>query len=694
VPTASSTRHDRFRPRLSGLLLATLVLPALSLLSRGGDGLPKRSSGRTVAVGDVHGDVERFTAVLREAGLVDASSAWTGGETQLVLTGDLLDRGPRARDVLDLVMRLESQAPGRVHPLLGNHEAMNLMGDLRYVSSKEYGVYADAGSEALRGARYESWLAFERERAGRLGFEAPVESEAARTAWMAAHPPGFFERRQAFGPSGAYGRWLRGLDAARMADGVLFAHGGPSAERLFPSVAALNDQVRRELSRFDELWSSLGKAGVVWPDLTRDQALPLVREEVDLWEAIDSLPAGQVDPAALKLRPADTTLGEMRELLGSPSWAVLDSVGPLWYRGLATLPDDSLAPRVERILAAYGASHLVVGHTPTSDSRVRERLAGRVFLIDTGLSAVMEGRPSALEIQDGRFTALYPGEGRTVLWPAPAASEASRDAVLAAGLPVFTVARSDTPPAAGDRVRFARATEGYDGLHGLEDGQIETFLRQAPVAELRKIGSGVTKPSRATLDDGHLRHDAAIQSVDVCEDIPAAGGGRETLCDSYKYNIAAYEIGKLLGLGAIPPSVERKFDGRKAAFTWWIDDAVTLADMKSHGLKQPDMADWNRQQWTVGIFDELIFNTDRNQGNLLVDPAWRIWMIDHTRAFHVGPELRNAALLDKMRADPDLLSRLGDLSAGDLDGCCRDYLTSDERKSVLARRDSILAHLR
>jgi hypothetical protein len=166
------------------------------------------------------------------------------------------------------------------------------------------------------------------------------------------------------------------------------------------------------------------------------------------------------------------------------------------------------------------------------------------------------------------------------------------------------------------------------------------------------------------------------------------------VCDSYKYNIAAYEIGKLLGLTSIPPSVERKFDGRRSAFTWWIDDAMTLTDMKARWMKQPDMGDWNRQQWTVGIFDELIFNTDRNQGNLLVDPAWRIWMIDHSRAFLVGPRLRNAALLDKMHPDPALLSRLGRLSADDLERCCRDYLTSDERKSVLARRDSILTHLR
>ncbi len=646
-----------------------------------------------VAVGDVHGDLERFVAVLRETGLVDAGSAWTGAEAQLVLTGDLMDRGPRSREVLDLVMRLDREAPGRVHALLGNHEVLNLLGDLRYVPPAEYGAYAGSGSEELRSSRYESWLDFERSRASRLGFEAPAGGGAARAAWMSAHPAGFFERREAFGPAGAYGRWLRGLDAARLADGILFAHGGPSAERPFTSVDALNAEVRRELSRFDELWRSLSEAGVLWPDLTWGEALSLVREELDLWEAIDSLPAEQVDPAALELRPADETLGGMRELLGYATWAVLDSAGPLWYRGLANLPDESLTPKVDRILGAYGASHVVVGHTPTPDSRVHARLGGKVFLIDTGLSSAVGGRPAALEIQDGRFTALYPGEEPVVLWPAGVAREALADAALAAEAATFTAARSDTPSAAPpDQARFAAPAAGYDALRGLTAEQVESFLREAPMTEVRKIGAGVTKPSRATLDDGRTRHDAAIQSVDACEDVPAAdGGGHETMCDSYKYNIAAYEIAKLLGLAAIPPSVERKFDGRRSAFTWWIDDAVTLADMKSRGMRQPDMEDWNRQQWTVGIFDELIFNTDRNQGNLLVDPTWRIWMIDHTRAFRVGPRLRNPAMLAKMHVDPALLTRLSNLTPGELEQCCRAYLSSDERKSVLVRRDSIVS---
>lgn len=671
----------------------TLRFLALSLLLAV-SGPP--SGGRTVAIGDVHGDLDRFVAVLRQAGLVDGESAWSGGEAQLVLTGDLLDRGAGARGVLDLVMRLESRAVGRVHALLGNHEVLNLVGDLRYVAPEEYRAYAGPASEDLRKSRYESWLEFERTRARRLGFDAPPTGDAERAAWMAAHAAGFFERRQAFGPEGAYGRWLRGLDVARLDGGVLFEHGGPSPQRPFPSVEALNERARRELARFDELWSSLTEAGVLWPDLTWGEALTLVREDLNLWEAVDSLPAEQVDPAALEQRPSDETLGRMRELLGWASWTVMDSVGPLWYRGLATLPDDSLGSSIDAVLGAYGAERVVVGHTPTPDFRVRERAAGRVFLIDTGLSAAVGGRPSALEIRDRRFTALYPGEESVPLWPAePAAAPvgAARFAATVADdeTPLLAPARADTPPGATPAGADSEAV-AYDAYHGLTVAEIETFLREAPVVEVRKIGAGVTKPSRATLDDGRIRHDAAIQAVDACEELP--GPERmtpEIACDSYKYNIAAYEVGKLLDLTSIPPSVERKFDGRRSAFTWWIDHAMTLADMKARALRQPDMADWNRQQWPVGIFDELIYNTDRNQGNLLVDPAWRVWMIDHTRAFRVRKGLRNAAMLVRMQMDPALGERLRGLSAADLERCCRAYLTDDERTSVLARRDSIVS---
>jgi hypothetical protein len=93
----------------------------------------------------------------------------------------------------------------------------------------------------------------------------------------------------------------------------------------------------------------------------------------------------------------------------------------------------------------------------------------------------------------------------------------------------------------------------------------------------------------------------------------------------------------------------------------------------------------------VGVFDELVYNTDRNQGNLLVDPAWNVWLIDHTRAFRTARGLRNPAMLARLNVEPPLLAGLHALDADLLRRCCESYLSGDERRAVLARRDSIVA---
>jgi Calcineurin-like phosphoesterase len=159
---------------------------------------------RIVAVGDVHGDYEQFVTILRFAGLVDAQANWTGGKTHLVQTGDLVDRGPQSRRVLDLVMKLESQAArsgGFVHALIGNHEAMNVAGDLRYVSPADFESY---------------------------------ESESGqRTLW---------------GPHGKYGKWIRGLNTIIRINDTVFVHGGIGPKYASRSIREINDRIREELN--------------------------------------------------------------------------------------------------------------------------------------------------------------------------------------------------------------------------------------------------------------------------------------------------------------------------------------------------------------------------------------------------------------------------------------------------------------
>ena len=217
-----------------GLLIASLALPQVASSQAVFTNVP-----RIVAVGDVHGDYEQFVTVLRSAGVIDAKAQWSGGRTHLVQTGDVPDRGPDSRKVMELLMALAPQAlkaGGRVHPLVGNHEAMNMLGDLRYVAPGEYAAFKDANSPKLQ------------ERAWRvLSDSARRGDDAYRTAWFAEHPLGWLEHRLAFEGNGRYATWIRGNNAVLKINNYLFLHGGIGPKYVDSTLASLNNGVRRAL---------------------------------------------------------------------------------------------------------------------------------------------------------------------------------------------------------------------------------------------------------------------------------------------------------------------------------------------------------------------------------------------------------------------------------------------------------------
>ncbi len=356
---------------------------------------------RVVAVGDVHGDADALAGILQRAGVTDAERHWSGGGAILVQTGDLLDRGDHPREVLDLMMALEKQAPrtgGRVIALLGNHEIMNLVGDLRYVTSAGFGEFAAGDPTKNRSRAYRRYYAWAKQRAKTVGSPAEPESEA---TWNARHPLGFVEQREQFSPQGKYGRWLREHAALAQVGDVIFLHGGIDPALDVTGVGGLNERVRGELRKFDQLSSDLEGRGIILPFFTFQEVLEAAAVE---------LKAGAPD-AQLRARLLD--------LLDFSHWYSFRADGPLWFRGYSEWPEEE-GGRLKPILAAAGARHLVVGHTPQPEYRIRQRFGGEVFLIDTAISRYFEGgHPSALEISDGRFTALYPGERRTLLDGSP-----------------------------------------------------------------------------------------------------------------------------------------------------------------------------------------------------------------------------------------------------------------------------------
>jgi hypothetical protein len=391
--------YSRFRRLRQCCSVSIILLLAMAAMAE--------AQARVVAIGDVHGAYPEFSAILQRTGLTDKNRRWAGGSAILIQIGDILDRGPQARECLDLLMQLEREAEktrGRVIPLLGNHEVMNMMGDLRYVSADGYRSFATAQSGRLRDRAYQDYLKFLATHAGHTHTSMSPD-ESARRKWMDEHPPGYFEYRDAMGPNGVYGRWLRKHHAIVRVGDCLFVHGGLNPKLPPHSIAELDKQIRSELADFDSCWQSLSEKKVIWRYMDLPEAVQRVVEELKRIKE-----QGRIDDPE--------TFMQMRKLSGYQSWMSVSQEGPLWYRGLAEEAEETLIVDVKAMLARLGVHYLVAGHTPLSRFSIMPRFDNHVFLIDTGmLKESFGGRASALEIQNGKLVAYYNDEEPQELIP-------------------------------------------------------------------------------------------------------------------------------------------------------------------------------------------------------------------------------------------------------------------------------------
>jgi predicted MPP superfamily phosphohydrolase len=317
---------------------------------------------RIVAVGDVHGAFDKFVTILQEAKIIDSRRRWTGGRAILVQTGDTTDRGPDSRKVIDLLRKLTDEAAkagGRVYALVGNHEAMRVLGIYRDTGPGEFAAFRSPESEQLRDRYFELLLDDNVKRAKAAGTE--FDTAAFRKQFYDATPLGGVEMQLAFAAKGDYGRWLRDRDAMIKINGIAFMHGGASAAVAPLGCAAINAQVRTEMSTLTAAGPNLEKSLIMGPD------------------------------------------------------------GPLWYRGLVDGTPGVGEPEVTAILKALDARALVVGHTVPDGYRIRPSYGGRVVQIDTGMldaEFFPGGVPSALEIQGSTWTAIYVGKREPLTGPA------------------------------------------------------------------------------------------------------------------------------------------------------------------------------------------------------------------------------------------------------------------------------------
>ena len=181
--------------------------------------------------------------------------------------------------------------------------------------------------------------------------------------------------------------------------------------------------------------------------------------------------------------------------------------------------------------------------------------------------------------------------------------------------------------------------------------------------------------------DGTFTHDAHIQVVEI----------ERPVFDLWRYNIAGYRLARLLGMDNVPMSVERQVEGKRAAVTWWIDD-VKMDEKERLRQKAtgPNPERTSLQLQVMRVFDELIQNKDRNQGNILWTSDWKMWLIDHTRAFRWGEGLVKPDQLT--RCERGFLKRMRGLTAESIARVMGDAMTKPELIGLLARRDLIVKH--
>jgi hypothetical protein len=315
-----------------------LIVLALCGLVGGSASFAQRPAvQRIVAIGDLHGDYGAWTAIAHAAGLIDDQGRWVGKKTILVQAGDVPDRGPDSAKILRQLMRLQKEAPrrgGQVIALIGNHEAMNMIGDLRYVDPGEYAALADANSTAMRERAFAS-LSTEVTKQYRAANPAITDAEI-RRKWIESTPLGWVEHRLAWRPTGEFGRWVMRNPAVAMVQGNLFVHGGISAEYSKVPIDEINKRVRAALATGELSPTSIinDPIGPLW-------YRGLVAQDADV-------------------RPP---------------------------------PPGELAT----VLSAYGAKRIVVAHTPVL-SGIKILDDGRLVRIDSGNSRYYGGQLSYLEI--------------------------------------------------------------------------------------------------------------------------------------------------------------------------------------------------------------------------------------------------------------------------------------------------------
>ena len=600
---------------------------------------------RLVVVGDVHGALTEFRAVLREAGIIDADDQWIAGNGHLVSVGDLLDRGDDSRAAMDLVRSLMTQAEtagGRVHMVLGNHEIMNMTGDLAYVTPGEFESYVEFAPAPAPAEATESPT----EAAG----EGENETGAGEAA-VASEPPGRIGHRFAFSPEGPYGAWLLSLPFAIVVNDHLFVHGGVSTLLEGMTLEELNSRAHGDLRALLSARERLIALGL----------MPVTADN------------GDAQDVSLRIRDAAEALPEQEDALEIPTehkaaaeafLLAIDGLpihpqGPNWNRRNAVCHRLYYESVTERILEQFGARYLVIGHTPTIGRTIQSRFSDQVVLVDTGMNVgYYKGHPSAMVIEDGSSQAIY----------------------------------TDLPAAPVERM----APRMWERPYGMSDAELERFLSEAEIVHSEVIPTGITKPERLTLSMDGKEIRAVFKYFDSDPDLgPERWSHRRgRIADRYINELVAYQIDRLLGFHMVPPAVLREVEGREGIVQYWIEKAINERDRRERGVPYRGYCAQGDQYGVMNVFDALIHNTDRNLTNILFTYTdWKLWLVDHGRSFSSDRRLPDYLREAPFKLTPELRELLEGLDEESL-APLRTWLHEKQIEAIVRRAKQVLKNAR
>jgi hypothetical protein len=413
---------------------------------------------RIVAVGDIHGAYDGLIATLQGAGVIDDKLAWSGGKTHLVFTGDLLDRGAKSRDVMDLVMRLEKEAlrdGGRVHLVLGNHEVMNLTGDLRYVANAEYIAFLDMEKRKERRRWYKRF---------KNGTPEDMDESTVLSQFNKKAPPGFFGHRRAFRHDGIYGKWLLEKPFIVVVNETAFVHGGLPAFVAEYGLEGPNVTLKQHLNEY-----------VVTRDYLADND---VMSPIDRFKEIPKMFAGLANAGQIP----DEYLDEVQTAIDLSESPLHWGAGPTWYRGTAMCNQLVEGDSLNRVFSAIGAKRVVMGHTSTITRLVQQRMNGQVVEIDTGmLKSTYKGSGNALVIE-GDALSVVNEDGRNDLSPIDHPLRVGHESLAISDAEMADILANGTiadPNGGGATWKIVTVTKGehtvsayFRELKGAEEGDI------------------------------------------------------------------------------------------------------------------------------------------------------------------------------------------------------------------------------